>query len=338
MADCRACRRSSVVERTLGKGEVECSIHSGGTRFPDRRMAGTAVCPWPVPTKSANLWITGNLSLRVVPLPRKILPSARALEGLGSSPKEPVPWRSGQSGDGGGPTGGAAPRCRGQSNGARTLSARLGTPQRLDRSRCGTHRAVPTNRNGGSAFRGIFRSGETCIAVDRRLRRNGHSGRRFAARRQGKSVSGGVRQAPALRLPHPPVRREAPRNPRKRRTPGKFRFGASRTATTLPERPLTKFSALIARRRTTKSSVRNSRKNRILTAGNEAAPERFKEVASAFACGQSRAHRPLRGAWRTTAVGHRRRLVRNRRGGRRANLRPVAAPDSGASRARRRLP
>ncbi len=24
-------RRSSVVERTLGKGEVECSIHSGGT-------------------------------------------------------------------------------------------------------------------------------------------------------------------------------------------------------------------------------------------------------------------------------------------------------------------
>ena len=25
------CRRSSVVERALGKGEAECSIHSGGT-------------------------------------------------------------------------------------------------------------------------------------------------------------------------------------------------------------------------------------------------------------------------------------------------------------------
>ncbi len=27
------CRRSSVVERALGKGEVGCSIHPGGTTF-----------------------------------------------------------------------------------------------------------------------------------------------------------------------------------------------------------------------------------------------------------------------------------------------------------------
>ena len=40
-------RRSSVVERTLGKGEVECSIHSGGTitaQHDNRHAQATADC------------------------------------------------------------------------------------------------------------------------------------------------------------------------------------------------------------------------------------------------------------------------------------------------------
>ena len=78
-----ASRRSSVVERTLGKGEVECSIHSGGTMTPSpavNRMAGARLrkqrgscfprsrnptcCPPPFPgfspTVSGRFWITEN--------------------------------------------------------------------------------------------------------------------------------------------------------------------------------------------------------------------------------------------------------------------------------------
>ena len=32
------CRRSSVVERALGKGEVGCSIHPGGTTYPAENL------------------------------------------------------------------------------------------------------------------------------------------------------------------------------------------------------------------------------------------------------------------------------------------------------------
>ncbi len=68
----RRCRRSSGVEHTLGKGGVECSIHSGGTSaLGPRACVGRG--RWDVPTRTAaaNLLHAAPLRLNDIKLQQK---------------------------------------------------------------------------------------------------------------------------------------------------------------------------------------------------------------------------------------------------------------------------